>query len=416
MRIALISKWLARESERFGPAGGFVQQTAEALLDRGHEVIALSQVKGARADDTRPIGRIPTHRFDAERRRPWLALADKLGKSLTGHRKIVTDALEIRRFLRDQGPFDCVWAQAEDPDGSACGVAARLGAIPPLLITVQAVRWQETGEGRLRFTHQRNLRLGFSRAAVVAANSPLCAQWLRDAYGVTEKQIGYYRVNLTRSFLAAAQLARDTRTDASSSQRLLFLGALNATKAPDIFLAAARQLAARAPVWHFVIAGGETEKNPALDATLAALRDAPELRGRVTFTGGLDEARVIDEITRARLVVCPSRIDTLSRATVEALALGRPVVVAENVGARHLVESTGAGVVTACEASAVAAGMERVLNEPGYTQRAHAQAATVASEHSPEQAALAIESLAEKSLTSCAASPGRPGRTSDSTP
>lgn len=394
MRIALISKWLARERERFGPAGGFVQQLAEALLDRGHEVIALSQAKGARRGDQLMAGRVPVQLFDAERRQPALALFDKAAKSLTGHRKLLTDALEIGHFLRATEPFDLVWAQAEDPDGIACGVASRLGSMPPLLITVQAVRWQEKTEGTLRFTRQRSLGLGFSRAAIVAANSPLSASWLHEAYNVPEAKLGLYRVNLTRSFLQAA--ARATSDSQSSSQRLLFLGALNTTKAPDVFLEAARLLAVRYPQWHFVVAGGETEKNPALDATLKTLRAAPELQGRLTFTGALSEEQVVEEIAQSRLVICPSRIDTLSRATVEALTLGKPVVVAENVGARYLVERTGAGVVTPCEPSAVAAGMEEVLAEPRFAAQAQAHAAEIAAEHSPEEAALVFEELAAR--------------------
>jgi glycosyltransferase involved in cell wall biosynthesis len=61
--------------------------------------------------------------------------------------------------------------------------------------------------------------------------------------------------------------------------------------------------------------------------------------------GRLEPSAVIDEIRRARVVVCPSRIETFSRTTIEALALGRPVVVTETTGAAHWVRSTGAGSV-----------------------------------------------------------------------
>lgn len=391
MRIALISKWLARESERFGPEGGFVQQLAEALIDRGHEVIALSQAKGARRGDQKQIGRIPAQLFDAEKRRPALALLDKIGKSVTGHRKILTDALEIRHFLKEHGPFDCVWAQAEDPDGTACGLAAKLGDIPPLFITVQAVRWAESPSGELLFTQQRNLSLGFKQATHVLANSPLSAQWLEKQYGVPSSKLGFYRVNLTRSFLAAAEKARAIAPVPESSSRILFLGALNGTKAPDVFLEAARQLALHHLDWHFVVAGGKTENDRALEAKLNALRNAQELRDRLTFTGALAEADVIAEISRATLVVCPSRIDTLSRATVEALVLGKPVVVAENVGARALVEMTGAGLVTRCEPSSLAAGIEQALSRPQFTAQARLHAAELAHDHSPESAAQQLE-------------------------
>jgi glycosyltransferase involved in cell wall biosynthesis len=61
--------------------------------------------------------------------------------------------------------------------------------------------------------------------------------------------------------------------------------------------------------------------------------------------GRLEPTAVIDQIRRARVVVCPSRIETFSRTTIEALALGRPVIVTETAGAAHWVESTDCGSV-----------------------------------------------------------------------
>lgn len=400
MRIALISKWLARESARFGPGGGFVQQTAEALIDRGHEVIGLSQKRGAQSGETMEAGRVPVDLFCLDKRRPAVALLDKVAKSFYGPRKLLTDALEIRRFLSERGPFDAVWAQGEDPDGTACGVAARLGKIPPVVITVQAVRWNETATGNLKFTQRRNLRLGFSKASLVAANSPLCAKWLQHEYGVPLEKLGFYRVNLTKSFLRLAALARkreQVHSEGRNSNRILFLGALNPTKAPDIFLEAAARLAAKEKNWHFVLVGGETEKNRSFAEKLEALRAASELKGRITFTGALEEEDVAVQIVQSRLVVCPSRIDTLSRATVESLVTGRPVVVAENVGARYLVEGTGAGLVTRCEPQPLAEAMSQALADSKFFDCAQSHAEALAEEHSAARAAEKLEALLEAS-------------------
>jgi D-inositol-3-phosphate glycosyltransferase len=61
--------------------------------------------------------------------------------------------------------------------------------------------------------------------------------------------------------------------------------------------------------------------------------------------GRLKPTAVIEQIRRARVVVCPSWVETFSRTTAEALALGRPVVVTETSGAAQWVKSTGAGTV-----------------------------------------------------------------------
>jgi glycosyltransferase involved in cell wall biosynthesis len=128
-------------------------------------------------------------------------------------------------------------------------------------------------------------------------------------------------------------------------QRILFLGALNRKKAPDVFLRAAALLAPNLPGASFVIVGSETSEDRAFRATLQELASHPNLTGRLEMPGHLDPSAVIDQIRRARVVVCPSRIETFSRTTIEALALGRPVIVTETTGAAHWVQSTGCGSV-----------------------------------------------------------------------
>jgi glycosyltransferase involved in cell wall biosynthesis len=126
---------------------------------------------------------------------------------------------------------------------------------------------------------------------------------------------------------------------------ILFLGALNRKKAPDVFLRAAILLAPELPAATFVLLGPETSDDRRFHALLDELAFHRLLVRRLELLGRLKPSAVIDEIRRARVVVCPSRIETFSRATTEALALGRPVVVTETTGAAHWVQSTGAGSV-----------------------------------------------------------------------
>jgi glycosyltransferase involved in cell wall biosynthesis len=127
----------------------------------------------------------------------------------------------------------------------------------------------------------------------------------------------------------------------------LFLGALNRKKGPDIFLRAAILLAPELPGWTFVLVGPETSEDAAWQTTLKELAVHPSLSGRVEWLGRLKPSAVVEEILRARLVVCPSRIETFSRTTVEALALGRPVIVSETTGAASWVKTTDCGSVVA---------------------------------------------------------------------
>jgi glycosyltransferase involved in cell wall biosynthesis len=94
-----------------------------------------------------------------------------------------------------------------------------------------------------------------------------------------------------------------------------------------------------------VLLGPETSEDRAFHATLHELAFHRLLVPRLESLGRLEPSAVIDQIRRACVVVCPSRIETFSRTTIEALALGRPVIVTETTGAAHWVQSTGCGSV-----------------------------------------------------------------------
>ena len=96
------------------------------------------------------------------------------------------------------------------------------------------------------------------------------------------------------------------------------------------------------------MAGGFTEDNAhfrrqwetALVATRAEL--APT---RLEMLGKIPAAETIREIRRASVVVLPSLFDEFSRALVESLVLGRPVVTTKKVGAWPLVTEHVCGEV-----------------------------------------------------------------------
>ena len=131
-----------------------------------------------------------------------------------------------------------------------------------------------------------------------------------------------------------------------AEERILFLGALNRKKAPDIFLRAAILLAPDLPGATFVLARRRKRRRiHPFARSSQKLAAHPLLAGRLESLGTLEPGAVIEQIRRARVVICPSRIETFSRTTVEALALGRPVIVTATTGAAHWVTSTGAGAV-----------------------------------------------------------------------
>jgi hypothetical protein len=223
-----------------------------------------------------------------------LTALDKIVKPWGGYRKAVTDAAVIRRFVRQHGPFDGVVAQCEEPDGLSCALASLAGSFPPLVTQVHDLRYRFDGN-EVHFIKKSSLGFIFKRSARVVANSFQTAGWLRNEYGVPEDKMG--------------------------------------------------QLASQLPGWTFALVGPETSDDPAFREELKKIAADPLLAQRVEWLGRLESTAVIDQIRRARVVVCPSRIETFSRTTIEALALGRPVIVSKTTGAAFWVKSTRAGSV-----------------------------------------------------------------------
>jgi glycosyltransferase involved in cell wall biosynthesis len=345
----MVSRFLWDERRRNGNKTGFFGELAQAIVARGVDLTVLSQIDGAGGiPERRPVDGINVHVFSRTGRKPLLLPFDKLIKFWSGYRKAVTDAYVIRRFVREHGPFDALVAQCEEPDGLACALAWLPGGMPPLVTMVHDLRYQFRGGSTVagvRFIRKGSLGFVFEKSSRVIANSAPTARWLHDEYGVPERKIGQVRIHLTAPFLAQAAQSSAGAAPEQESPRILFLGALNPKKGPDVFLQAAIQLAAEIPKATFVLVGPETSDDPRFRAIIQALAKKPALQGRLEMPGRLDSAAVIEQLRRACVVVCPSLIETFSRTTIEALALGRPVIVTETTGAASWVGSTGAGAI-----------------------------------------------------------------------
>ena len=339
----MVSRWLWEERRRNGDSPGFFGELAQAITASGVNLTILSQANDAGSDpQPRPVDGLNIHVFSREGRSAARFAFDKMIKVWSGYRKAATDAAVIRRFVREYGPFDAVVAQCEEPDGLACALAARSDDFPPLITFVHDLRYKFSDDG-VRFVRKSSLGFVFRKSARVAANSAQTATWLQDEFAVPQNKIGECRIHLTRPFLKRTAQASTTAT--VSENRILFLGALNRKKGPDVFLRAVASLASELASYTFVLVGPETSEDRVFSATLTRLASDPALNHRVDLLGRLEPAAVIDQILRARVVVCPSRIETFSRTTTESLALGRPVIVTETTGAARWVKTTGCGSV-----------------------------------------------------------------------
>ena len=332
--------------------GAAIGQAVAAL---GHEVVVLSQAPGISKLEKSQIGTLEVWLSPRDKKRDFFTgLRDKWAKQTYRHRKVYTDAYALRDFLAQRGPFDVLWAQTEEPDGLVAAIAAQQGVkLPPVVTQIQALRYKfEKGEPI--FNEKPALRISFQHSDRILANSELVAKNLHHYTGPDfpveklQAKVDIVFPNLGRQFLQAAEEV-DSSPDPGPN-RVLFFGALNEKKGALVFMEALSKSEAAKSRATFAIIGDFTEKNPEFTArwneAVAAARTwlPPE---RLELIGKVSPFEVMRQIKLARVVVLPSFFDEFSRALVETLSLGRPVISTTHVGTAPLVKEHECGVIIA---------------------------------------------------------------------
>lgn len=399
LKIALLSRWYWEEERRHGASGGgMVRQLAEAVAALGHEVVVLSQSPQAGPLEKTQIGPLEVWLSPREKKRDFLTgLRDKWGKQRYRHRKVYSDALALRDFLDRRGPFDVLWAQCEEPDGLVAAIAAEQGVkLPPILTQIHSLRYRFEN-GAPVFEEKAALGLAFQHATRIIANSELVAHSLPSYASPSlpleqlQAKVRVVYPNLVREFLVAAEEVASAPVP--ESQRVLFLGALNQKKGALVFLEAAEITVAGKAGATFVVIGGYTEKNHDFEQVWESAVEAawPGLaREQLEFLGKISPFEVIRQIKLAHVVVLPSLFDEFSRALVESLILGRPVITTDRVGAWPLVEEHACGlVVPPNDSDALARAIDAALDSAApyaapYAANAQHAAHRMLHEFSPE--------------------------------
>ncbi len=163
---------------------------------------------------------------------------------------------------------------------------------------------------------------------------------------------------------------------------VLVAGRLVRVKGFDIVIDAwARIAAAPASSGHRLLVAGDGPE-------LEALRDQADQAGigsRVWFLGRLDRAALAETMSRAALVVVPSREEAFGLTAAEALALGTPVVASRVGGLPELLADGAAGrLVTPGSSEELAAAIREVLCDgvaPGTVEHAASVVRALSAEH-----------------------------------
>ena len=292
LKIALLSRWYWEESHfHYDEEGGATRQLAEAVAALGHEVVVLSQSPEVRKLKKVPVGALETWVSPRGKYRNLLTgLRDKWAKQTYRHRKVYSDALDLRDFLARRGPFDLLWAQCEEPDGLVAAIAARRGVkLPPVLTQIQSPPLPLCQHGVPVFNEKPALSLAFRQATRIIANSELVAhssqrQLRRTATSpprIFQAKVRVVYPNLQRQFLQSAAgnflVARATAMSMNASS---FSARSTKAEGRSSFSRGPRKTEAAKRGATFAVIGDFTEKNPDFTAALGK-RDRSRARPRI---------------------------------------------------------------------------------------------------------------------------------------
>jgi len=373
LRIALL---VYRGNPRSGGQGVYVRHLSEELVELGHEVTVFSGRPYPELADGVALEKVPSldlyrdadpfrvpRRREIEGKDDLLELATMFGGGFAEPR---TFARRAREALSTQlGAYDIV----HDDQGLGRGLLGMIDDGWPVIASIhhpvtidRAIDLAEaTTESKRRSirrwygfsTMQARVARRLDRILTVSHTSK---RDIEKEMGVHSSKIGVIPIGVDRAVYAPIPGVRriDGRivTTASADVALKGLGHL---------LEAIAKLRTERPQIHLVVIG-KLRKGSTADQTIATLG----LEGLVEFVSDLTDAEIAHRYAEASVAVVPSLYEGFSLPAIEAMSCGTPLVATRGGALPEVVGDDGACavLVTPGDASSLAAGIDRVLDDP----------------------------------------------------
>ncbi len=262
----------------------------------------------------------------------------------------------IRRLadrLHTQRRVDLIHAHFMYPDGV---VAARLGR----RLGVPVVVTEQTAWGRTFAVHPGVKTQVLRALPHVRLVLPVGTTLLRDIQG----QVGdLVECRVLPNVVDEATFTPAEIEGAWDPDQLLFVGLIRHVKGLDILVRAFATLAAKRPRLRLLVVGGAFYRGYQKDEEeVRRLVDELGVRERVRFAGEARPAQVVAAMRASAVLVVPSRRETFSAVTAEALACGTPVVATRCGGPEEILTPETGRLARVEDPLDLAAAIEHVLD------------------------------------------------------
>ena len=314
-----------------GPSGGaevHVGRLGDALVDLGHQVRVVS------ADGLKVGWRRVLDFWDPGARRLLRRGVDDFAPDVVHYHNIIN---ELSTSVLGLGPPSVL--TIHDPRV----LGTRFGMDQDRSVLVPAVAARATKDRLARARFRRTID------ATIIPNRVLA---------VRARELGFPNVHVVENFTPITPCG-------PPGSEVVFVGALEQHKGPDVLLDAWERIAARHPDVSLRIVGDGSRRPLIADR----VRDAGPT-ARVRLVGSVEPDAVPAQLSFAAVVVVPSLgAENCPLVVLEAMAAGRPVVVSDWHGADDTVDDEVGAVVRAGDVSALAEVLDRLLSDRSLIDR-----------------------------------------------
>lgn len=337
MKILQVCTLISPDGAFGGPVRVAVNQT-RALREAGHEVTLLAGAQGYKKVLPSEYDGVPVRLFPARRAILGTGFAGLASPQLLRYIKSAAKTVDVLHVH-----------MARD------------------LVTLPVAAWaKKSGVPYVLQTHGMIDPSGNPLAV------PLDAIWTRPVLAAAESVLYLTEVEkdgldrVSRNPLSFQKLGNGVplakvvpNWEETGQVEVLFLARLHARKRPNVFIEMATSLAAAFPDVSFRLVGPDEGEGA---ACTQAIEDA-RLGEALAWEGPLAPELTQDRLAAASIYVLPSVNEPFPMSVLEAMSLGKPVVVTNSCGIAESIAAAGAGIVVDDTAESLHKAVHRLLSD-----------------------------------------------------